>query len=162
MGESFGPDARGTHFELVELPSLADWPEDLRPACLLLALDARDVPTPELGDLAERLIPAGLAMVDCHGPDCGRVHDIFDETLVGLEVDGLHVAPDTVATNWHHGQPFSEALFCFAEFAAPDGFPPPTLRTAVIIGLPDRTRDARRWLRAWCAMPRDWFGSGSR
>ena len=81
-------------------------------------MDATLVPTPVIGDLAERLMLGGLHAVACHGLDCERVHDVFEDTEVRLDADGRldrHADAVIVAT-WHDGEPFADTLFSFAMF----------------------------------------------
>ena len=78
----------------------------------LLAWDARAVSMAVVGAVAERLLRAGCAYICCWGPDCERVHDVFDTTDLELRPDG----PLCMST-WHSGEPLSEAMW-FALFRA--------------------------------------------
>ena len=82
----------------------------------LLAWDARGVSVAVIGAVAERLLRAGCAYICCWGPDCERVHDIFDESDLHLRPHG----PWCMST-WHSDEPLAEAIW-FALFSAwPDG-----------------------------------------
>jgi hypothetical protein len=78
----------------------------------LLAWDARQVSASEIRAVAQRLLQAGCAYVCCWGPDCERVHDLFDDSDLELRPDG----PWCMST-WHVREPLSEAIW-FALFSA--------------------------------------------
>ena len=78
----------------------------------LLAWDARGVSAVDVGAVAERLLRAGCAYAVCWGPDCERVHDIFDEVELELRPDG-----PWAMTTWHTDEPLAEAIW-FALFSA--------------------------------------------
>jgi hypothetical protein len=153
MISAYGPGRRNCRFDVVELARLADWPHSLLPECLLLVMDAREVANDQLAALAGRLVERGLAMVCCAGPDCERVHDIFDASEVMLEIDGHLVRPAdaVVMTSWHENEPFADSLFGFALLAPDTTYPMPTVRTVVLVDQPDRARDVHRWLPVFCA-----------
>jgi hypothetical protein len=50
---------------------------------LLIAADARGVPADMIRRAAEHLLQSGLTFVCVWGPDCERVHDIFDQAYLG-------------------------------------------------------------------------------
>jgi hypothetical protein len=106
----------------LELSSLADLPQDFRwPSrrftCLLM-LDAASSASASLPHFAEHLLRDGCVYISSWGPRCKYVHDIFDETLVELEVDaGLTLG--TVMTTWHSDKPLSDAIDFFALWAKP-------------------------------------------
>ncbi|MDA7859047.1 hypothetical protein N9B05_04430 [Mariniblastus sp.] len=74
----------------------------------LLICDATTIGTQEITDFARSLIASGCSYFCCWGPDCERVHDIFDEEFVN---DGTNT--ETIMTTWHA----SETLEEFATFA---------------------------------------------
>jgi len=78
----------------------------------LLAWDARGVSAADIGTVAGRLLRAGCVYAVCWGPDCERVHDIFDEVELELRPDG-----PWAMTTWHSSEPLSEAIW-FALFSA--------------------------------------------
>jgi hypothetical protein len=49
---------------------------------LFLAWDARGVPDETIFTLAQRLVRAGLSYIVAWGPDCERVHDVFDDAAI--------------------------------------------------------------------------------
>lgn len=83
---------------------------------LLIAAEARDVPANVIHHIAERLIASGLIWVCVWGPDCGRVHDIFDEAHVG----NGDIEPDfTIMSTWHESESLEEAIWFFLHSAFP-------------------------------------------
>jgi hypothetical protein len=50
---------------------------------LLIAADAHNISTETISRIAQKFLAAGLIQVCVWGPDCERVHDIFDEVHVG-------------------------------------------------------------------------------
>lgn len=83
---------------------------------LLVAADARDVPANAVARIAERLLGAGLAYICVWGPDCERVHDIFDEVHVG---DGSTEPGYTLMSTWHSTESLDEAIWFFVKCAFP-------------------------------------------
>jgi hypothetical protein len=82
-------------------------------------LDATSAAAASLYQFAEQLLRTGCVYVCSWGPGCEYVHDIFDETVVELEVDaGLQLG--TVMTTWHNDMPLTEAIDFFASWAKPD------------------------------------------
>ena len=49
---------------------------------LFLAMDAPQIKSERILAVAEAIVPKGLACLCAGGPDCERVHDCFDETIV--------------------------------------------------------------------------------
>jgi hypothetical protein len=83
---------------------------------LFIAADARDVSTDTIARVAEQLLVLGLIYVCCWGPDCERVHDIFDEVHVG---DCSTEPTFTLMSTWHSDEPLEEAIWFFIESAFP-------------------------------------------
>jgi hypothetical protein len=81
----------------------------------LLAWDATGVSASVIGAVAERLIKAGCVYALCWGPDCERVHDIFDEEAVDMRTDG-----PWAMTNWHSEEPLVDAIWFTLICACPD------------------------------------------
>jgi hypothetical protein len=63
---------------------------------LFLAIDGSKLSTADIADFASYTIDRGLFWVSVWGPDCERVHDIFDEVDVG---EGLSVDDPVVVVN---------------------------------------------------------------
>jgi hypothetical protein len=99
---------------------------------LLIVADSREVPVEVIACAAERLLAAGLIYVCVWGPDCERVHDIFDEVHIG---DGT-VAPEIEwMSTWHDDEPLEEAIWFFSNGASPpDGEMDGVSYLAVTIG----------------------------
>ena len=108
--------ATKTPLFISELPSFADFnPAEfpMNPLTLFIAADSSKVSAAEISDIAEKLLQRGLRYVCTWGPDCERVHDIFDETIVG---DGSETYNFQPMTTWHD-EPFGEALYFFLSSA---------------------------------------------
>ena len=102
---------------LAALPSDLVWPAQ-RFTCLLL-LDANGPASASLSHFAEQLLRSGCVYLCAWGPGCEYVHDIFDDTLVGLEVhSGLHLG--SVMTLWHSQESLAQTVDFFARWAQPD------------------------------------------
>jgi hypothetical protein len=88
---------------------------------LFLATGAQGLDAKRLGEPAARLLKMGLAYLCAWGPDCERVHDIFDEEDLARDLRGdLH---DMVMTTWHRDESLEEALWFFVHSAFPaDGY----------------------------------------
>ena len=76
----------------------------------LLICDATTIGTQEVADFARCLIESGCSYFCCWGPDCERVHDIFDEEFVNDESN-----TETIMTTWHASETFEEFI-TFAVF----------------------------------------------
>ena len=74
----------------------------------LIAWDAHDVSTDEIGRVTELLLDAGAVYVCAWGSDCDRVHDIIDELIAYAGATGRDVP--FVMTTWHSNQPLAEAI----------------------------------------------------
>jgi len=118
----------------------------------LLAWDARQASAAEVRAVAERLLGAGCVYAVCWGPDCERVHDIFDEADLARRPDG-----PWVMTTWHSNEPLSEAIW-FALFSAwPDDAFADGCRSVVGVSVGSPAWAAE--LRAAFAAPRE-FSAG--
>lgn len=76
-------------------------------ACLL-AWDSRDVDVKQITKLASKLLKAGAVYICAWGPDCERVHDIFDGEIVGSDP-----SPDdpVIMTTWHSRETLAGAIW---------------------------------------------------
>ena len=72
---------------------------------LFIGADASTASDYEITAYAQASVAAGCAYVCCWGPDCGRVHDLFD----------LAAIDQTVYSTWHDDERLVEALY-FAAF----------------------------------------------
>jgi hypothetical protein len=87
-----------------------------RHTVVFLAGDASAISADSIGRAAERLLGAGLAYICTWGPDCQRVHDIFDECYVG---DGTTEPTFDFTSTWHSSDTIEEAVEFFAFTAVP-------------------------------------------
>jgi len=94
---------------------------------LLLAMDARQIDSRKISDLADKILGAGLVYLCAWGPDCERVHDLFDERYLTRElgpgpwIDQKETSKwdDVVMTTWHDDESLEEALWFFVHSAVP-------------------------------------------
>jgi hypothetical protein len=84
---------------------------------VLIAGDSRDVPSSTIAAAAESLLESGLTTVCTWGPDCERVHDVFDEVYVG---DASHEPSFILMSTWHSSDTLAEAVHYFRDIAFPD------------------------------------------
>src|SRR3954470_7718389 len=109
------------HFYSATATDFADIPTIIHPTsehfALLLAVDSRDISTSVVGEVSKHLILAGVVYVCVWGQDCERVHDIFDETQVEMELDQGWIGH--VMTTWHSKEPLQDAICFFENFALP-------------------------------------------
>lgn len=113
---------------------------------LFLAWDARATSDDQVRSLAETLLSRGLAYLVAWGPDCERVHDIFD--LVFVE-EHLDLQPESVVmTTWHDDESLASALWFFLFNTVPDEAYEATTRVgfAVAIGNSEWATLIRRYL----------------
>ena len=86
--------------------------------CLFLALDASLIYDEEVRRTAKLLLDRGIAYFCVWGPDCERVHDLFD-----LERLPQEPRDRVVMTTWHSKESLSKALWFFEHCAEPtEGF----------------------------------------
>jgi hypothetical protein len=64
---------------------------------------------------AKRLFSKGLACLCTWGPDCERVHDLFD--VVARDINSELSGDNVIMTTWHAGVPMEEALWFFVHVA---------------------------------------------
>ncbi len=99
-------------YRIGNVSTLEDIPEVLK-ACsahfiLLIAIDASSIEDERISVIAKTLLSRGLAGFSVWGPDCSRVHDLFD-----LERDPDESDETLVVTTWHENEPISEAVCYF-------------------------------------------------
>jgi len=100
--------------ELATLDDLERAELPTAPMALFLATDTRTASVDDISRVAERFLNAGVRYVCAWGPDCERVHDIFDETYVGY---GNEPYKFDLMTTWHANDSFGEALSFFLNSA---------------------------------------------
>ena len=134
---------------LAQLADAGEWPdEQVEPDAhfvAFLAMDARRVPDEQIARLADALLGQGAAYVCAWGPDCQRVHDVFD-AAIRERFPGEDEA--LVMTTWHADDELDQALW-FAMFSAcPDD---PFVETcgsllAIVVGNDEWADQVRRRL----------------
>ena len=96
---------------------LSDWPLTLRLESrsfgLFLACDARDLADETILRLARTSTKQGLAYLCAWGPDCERVHDMFDSYKVEVDPECERL----IMTTWHDNETLEEGLWYFAHCA---------------------------------------------
>ena len=99
---------------------------------LFIAADARGVDHEVIARAADHLLKHGLVSVCVWGPDCERVHDIFDEVYIG---DGSIEPSFVLMSTWHDNGSLEDAYEFFALNAMPLDFDENELsHVAVTIG----------------------------
>ncbi len=111
---------------------------DTEPYLLLVCADSSTCSVAEICVLVDAAIDTRCAFFCAWGPDCERVHDIYDETCVIREVDNLNPPPFTMTTG-HAKDTLAaavwNALFCFDADACGDEWRLETLpRRLLLIG----------------------------
>jgi hypothetical protein len=103
-------------------------------ACLIAWDDSVQQDVAAISQLADSLLRSGAGYVCTWGLHCERVHDIFDEALVGisLETDEL----SGVITTWHTKDSLDEVLFFLLNCAHVDESYEPAIiaNVAIVIG----------------------------
>lgn len=103
----------------------------------LLAWDARNESAEAISKFADLLINRGLAYLCAWGPDCSRVHDLFDET----EVDGwigegiVSGRKHVIMTTWHQDESLDEALWFTLICAYPNEYYTDTCGSCIAVSI---------------------------
>ena len=102
---------------LVTIDRLGEWPE-VRPrfdfVTTLIALDARELADAEILDVADQMIRAHCGYVSAWGPDCERVHDLYDDARLLAELGPEKLLPEELLflmTTSHADETLHEALW---------------------------------------------------
>jgi hypothetical protein len=110
------------HFYSIAADSVADFTASFPIAgqhfVLFLAWDARAASDDQIRGLAQTLLSRGLAYLVAWGPDCSRVHDIFDFVFVEEHLD--RHPESVVMTTWHDDESLASALWFFLFNTVPD------------------------------------------
>ena len=85
--------------------------------------------------VAEQLLGSGCVYLCAWGRGCERVHDIFDEILVGTNSGPADAS--VVMTTWHADESLEEALGFFLRSAFPDERYQDSCRSGIVIVLGD-------------------------
>jgi hypothetical protein len=115
----------------------------------LLATDATGVDAEVIAEFSRRLLRAGCVYFCAWGPDCERMHDVFDSVCFDVE--------PVIMTTWHAKESLDEALWFFVSCAFPDDGYRNTSRTAlaISIGKPDWQEQIHRRLSDLDSLARD-------
>lgn len=114
------------------LADLAKIPMPARRIVLFIAADTVGESVDAIGEVVEHLFGSGVIYACTWGPDCMRVHDLFDEIHAG---DGSSEPGFDLMTTWHDDEPLEEALWFFLNSAIPPDFEPEeTAYVAVAVG----------------------------
>jgi hypothetical protein len=84
---------------------------------LFVVSDSSRVSIDSISDVAESALRSGLVYLCAWGPDCERVHDIFDEVIVGENPN--ETEKSVIMTSWHAKDSLDEALWFFLHTAFP-------------------------------------------
>jgi hypothetical protein len=134
-------------------PDFASVPESIplptRHFVALLAADAAGVHAGALAEFSRRLLRAGCVCFCAWGPDCERVHDVFDSECFDIE--------PVIMTTWHAKDSLDEALWFFVSYAYPDdGYRDTSgAALAISIGKPGWDEQIRRRLADLESLRRD-------
>ncbi len=118
-----------------------DWPTHLRLPTrhfgLFLACDGTVETDDALRAMAATALRQGLAYVCTWGPDCERVHDLFDSIRDAFDSDATDES--VVMTTWHDDESLEDALwyFLFAAMPATGYQGKPMSLVACIVGRED-------------------------
>ena len=151
-----GRDPSDRRFYALDLERVDDWPVrlDVRSPhfVLFVACGAAGLDVDTISTFAETAMDQGLAYLCARGPDCERVHDIFDECHVIRSLD-LPKDQDkgVLMTTGHHNDTLEVALDSFFRFAVPneDFAPVCTAWVAASIGSSEQAGRMRALLKAW-------------
>jgi hypothetical protein len=149
----------------LELPDLESLPELTFPSAhfvCLVVCDATGVDPSRLLRFADALLSCGAVYVLASGPDCERVHDLFDEVIVGVPPSAPQF-PLGIMTTWHAHEAVSEALwqFLFASWPDDEFFDTCGSALAIVVGSPSIAEEVRAALRNPAAFNREVIEEGA-
>lgn len=78
---------------------------------LFVAMNANGVADASVLQGAKKLLARGLACLCAWGPDCERIHDLFD--AAAKDTNSLLSGDDVIMTTWHARESLEEALWFF-------------------------------------------------
>jgi hypothetical protein len=116
-----------------QIRDVDEWPDELpepRPHfVVLLAMDATSTNDESIASLATKLISQGMVELHAWGPECNRIHDIFDR----VEADrGVWTDDAFVSTSWYEDEDLDDAMWG-AVYAVPTDAYIDTCRAVVAI-----------------------------
>jgi hypothetical protein len=100
---------------------------------LLLAMNGKENVVGDLGNVPEQLLKEGLVYLCAWGEDCERIHDIFDEVAVQIEIESNQEMP--IMTTWHNKESLDEALWFLLYCAIPDDLYYDTCKTVYVVSV---------------------------
>jgi hypothetical protein len=116
------PDAFGRQVTLISVDGFADVLPLPKLATehytLLPVMDGLRESAGSLGEIPDELLRQGLVYLCAWGPECERVHDIFDEVAVNLEIKTGISYP--LMSTWHEHESLEQTLWYFLNLAEPD------------------------------------------
>ncbi len=140
---TLGPYERQPFF--LSLPRLDALPQPLNLSSphfvCLLACDATQRNDDQLHTLANWLLSLGVAYLCTWGPDCERVHDVFD--LMAVERSIQQEREYTIKTTWHSDKSLDQALWYALEVAYPDELYAPSCHATLVVSVANPTWDAQ-------------------
>ena len=138
---------------VMSVPEVASLPERFSLSSphfvALLALDASTLADDAIRKLAKNLLCSGCVFFTAWGPDCERVHDLFDSVADFYE--------PLIMTTWEHDEPLDEAIWNFLYVTQPDEGYGDTCRSsvAITVGNADWSAQVERRLRDIESLNRD-------
>jgi hypothetical protein len=114
-------EVTGREIYLLSLPAPQDLPPNLELPCpyfgAFLVCNADLITDAVIVELAHSLLRQGLVYLCVSGKDCERVHDLFDDVIVGL--DPCETDESVRMTTWLDRVSLDEALWDFLYVAFP-------------------------------------------
>jgi len=134
---------------------------DSRFFSLALLVDGSRYSNEELLAFAGETLRKGLCYLVAWGPDCERVHDLFDEEVIDDDGEDRYLPAgaspdDVVITTWHAKETLAQSLFFFVYCAFPtDAFEPEWKHRIILsVGNEKWARKAVRYMKAVAASGR--------
>jgi hypothetical protein len=95
----------------------AEFPLRSKHFACLIAWDASTVSVAIIAQVARKLLDAGAVYICAWGSGCERLHDIFDEEIVGSDPPAT-LPP--IMTTWHTDEPLDDVIWFLLRTAWPD------------------------------------------
>jgi hypothetical protein len=93
-------------FDVIKLPQISRY-------FTLFIANSKEVIIEEYSQKAKDLIKSGLVYLCTWGKECEKIHDIFDEENIRMEIDQEIETDDdnVIMTSWHQNESIKETLF---------------------------------------------------
>ena len=142
-------EASGRNLFFLHVPrpeALMALPEAIGRFVCLLVWDAAAEGVDVVSRIAEQLIASGCVYLCAWGTGCERVHDIFDEVIVGDGTQDVCADAPLVLTTWHYRESLDSATWFFLRSAFPEERVRAECRSsiAIVIGSDDERAAAVR------------------